>query len=76
MIKKISKACILLLLVPTFAFAQTSVFKCVENGHTVWSEYPCKAQGKAVKVKPLTNGKQKNAQGVDTLKSNDKGVGK
>ncbi|MFZ6687339.1 DUF4124 domain-containing protein [Undibacterium sp. SXout11W] len=76
MLKKISKAYLLLLLTPAFAFAQTSVFKCVENGHTVWSEYPCKSKGTTVKVKPVTNGKQKNAQGVDASKPADKATGK
>ena len=76
MIKKMSKAYVLLLLTPAFAFAQTSVFKCEENGHKVWSEYPCKNKGKVVKVKPLTNGKQKNAEGIDASKLSGKATGK
>jgi len=72
MLKKLALSYALSMLIPVYCSAQTAVFKCEENGHTAWSEYPCKSKGKAVRIKPLSNGKPKNNQNAETAKPEDK----
>jgi len=76
MIRKIILTCALSLLTPLTSLAQSAVFKCEENGHTAWSEYPCKSKGKAVRIKKLGNGKSKAAVGNDTSKFPEKSPSK
>ena len=68
MIKKIVLAYLISALLPAYCLAQTAVFKCEENGHTAWSEYPCKNKGKAVRISPLGNGKAKKIPNTDKSK--------